>query len=569
MQFQYIPYLWPLAVSSLITLFLAVYAAGRSRAKGAVSFMLSMFLATLWSFANALEMAGVDLPTKLFWANIQYFAYAFLPVAWLALVMEFTGYDHWLRKKIYWFAVVPVLVVILVWTDGRYGLVRYGFSLDYNGPFPVINKKYGPVFFLHCAHGYILNLCSLVLLFKAVFIKHTIYRKQAAVLLFSLGFVMLTNLLYTTGLGPIRRFDLTPAVFGLAGTIVAWGIFRFRLFDLVPAARHYVIENMSTGVMVLDHQNRVVDLNPAFSRITGAVASRALAKTAAEVCAGIPPLVNACRDKGFTGGGEFSIKTVDAEKFYEFFVSPLTDRKGVFAGRVVVVHDITERKHIQQELLKQQCELAAMKERERLARDLHDNLGQVLGFINLQAQGIERELAGAGIETAQRRLERLIDVTQAAHREMREYIRRVRSTTVSAENLVCALKKEVAQFTKETGIKVNLEITPGFSGEEPSAGVRGHLLSIVKEALNNIRKHAGAQNVTILLLTEKDGVKITVEDDGKGFMLSGAGADKEFGLKIMEERAREIGGNLQIASVPGRGTRITVTAPFSKEKGER
>lgn len=143
MQFQYISYIWLLIASAFASLSLGIYALLRRRsAKGAVNFILSMMVITIWSSANALEMSATDFYTKLFWANVQYFAYCYSPVTLLALCMEFTGYDRWIRnRKVLWFAVIPTIIIMLVWTDGLHGLIRYDMHMDYSGSFPVIEKN--------------------------------------------------------------------------------------------------------------------------------------------------------------------------------------------------------------------------------------------------------------------------------------------------------------------------------------------------------------------------------------------------------------------------------------------
>ncbi|MFW6288130.1 MAG: histidine kinase N-terminal 7TM domain-containing protein, partial [bacterium] len=99
MNFQYIPYLWLLAISATITLFLAFFAYRYRKVKGAKAFGLSMLIFTFWTICHGLEMAGTDLSTKLFWANIQYFSYTTINIAWLYMVLQFTGYTHWCRAK--------------------------------------------------------------------------------------------------------------------------------------------------------------------------------------------------------------------------------------------------------------------------------------------------------------------------------------------------------------------------------------------------------------------------------------------------------------------------------------
>ena len=270
MRIQYIPYVWPLVVSAFISLSLGIYVILKRRnSKGALSFILSMFVVTIWSSGNALEMASVDLSTKLFWANVQYIAYCYSPLTLLAMCMEFTGYDRLVRsRKIIWTAVIPTIILILVWTDGLHGLMRYDMHMDYSGSFPVIDKKYGPAFYIHALYSHSMNILAWILLIRAVFFKNTVYRKQAVSLLVGMSLIVIPNILYISGLGPVKRFDITPNFFGPAGIIIALGIFRYKLFDLIPVARAAVIENMDAGVMVLDMQDRVLDINPAFRKIT-------------------------------------------------------------------------------------------------------------------------------------------------------------------------------------------------------------------------------------------------------------------------------------------------------------
>ena len=281
MRFQYISYLWPLLISASVTVSLGVYAVVRQRhSKCAVSFIISMLLVTVWSVGNALEMGGADFSTKLFWANVQYFAYCYSPVALLALCMRFTGYDKWLRnRKFWWLLLLPTIIIILVWTDGLHGLMRYNMRLDTSGTFPVIAKEYGPAFFVHAVYEHAINIIALILLVLAVIHRKTVYRKQAVILLIGACLIVFPNLFYITGLSPFKEFDLTPVFFGPAGALMAWAIFRYKMFDLVPLARATVMEAMDTGVMVLDLQGRILDINPASERILGTTAK--LAKSAA------------------------------------------------------------------------------------------------------------------------------------------------------------------------------------------------------------------------------------------------------------------------------------------------
>jgi PAS domain S-box-containing protein len=565
MQFQYIPYIWTLAASAFITFYLGLYTLIRRRnAKGAISFILSMFVVTIWSSGNALEMSALDFGTKLFWANMQYFAYCYSPVTLLALCMGFTSYDKWINnKRIIWLAVIPTIIIILVWTDGLHSLIRYDMHMDYSGLFPVISKEYGPVFYIHAVYSYLLNFIAWILLIKAVFIKNTVYRKQAFALFLGLSLIILPNILYISGVSPVKRFDITPIFFGPAGLIMSWGILRFKMFDLIPLARATVIETMEAGVMVLDLQDRVLDVNPAFEKILGLAATQVSTKGVGEALDKIPELVKACMDRSITHT-EFSINNAESIGIYEVLLSPLNDRKGILIGRLAVIYDITEKKQAQQEFLKHQWKLAVTEERERMSRDLHDNMGQVLGFINLQAQGIRQELSKSGVEVASAKLDTLINVTQEAHSEIREYIRNARSVVFMEKDFITALEKEILKLEEQTGIRIKLEIPTGFTGEKLEPAARFNMLNIIKEALNNVGKHAEADSARVYFSITQHELTTTIEDNGKGFDSSiyENPKDKRFGLTIMRERAAVIGANIHIQSSPGKGSRIILHLPL-------
>lgn len=567
MQYQYIPYIWPLAASAFVSLSLGIYALLRRRtAKGTTSFILSMFVVTIWSGANALEMSGIRFSTKLFWANMQYFAYCYSPVTLLALCMQFTGYDKLVRsRKILWIGLIPTVIILLVWTDGLHGLIRYDMHMDYSGQFPVIAKKYGPVFFIHAFYSHFLNITAWVLLIKAVFFKITVYRKQAVALLFGLSLIIIPNILYISGLSPVKGLDITPVFFGPAGLIIAWGVFRYKMFDLVPLARATVMETMDAGVMVLDLQDRILDINPAFEKIIGLSASQISARRVDEACSGIPELVKACMDRAVTHT-EFFTKEKELSKIYEVLLSPLTDTKGVLLGRLAVTYEITEKKQAQQAYIKQQWKLAVIEERVRMARDTHDNLGQVLGFINLQAQGIRQELVNQGIDTVSYKLDKLINVAQSAHDEIREYIRDIRNSAYMEKDFMAALKKELSGFEVQTGINVKLHIAGNFTYEELKPDIRINMLNVIKEALNNTRKHAHAKNTEISISVAGNQLCAVIEDDGKGFvpLQEHNNIKTRFGLNIMQERATEMGGRIDIRSAAGEGCRIELTVPLEE-----
>jgi signal transduction histidine kinase len=162
-----------------------------------------------------------------------------------------------------------------------------------------------------------------------------------------------------------------------------------------------------------------------------------------------------------------------------------------------------------------------------------------------------------------------VGVAQSANNEIREYIHNARNEKASEEDFLTALKQCILSFEKNTNVKIKLDVPKQFSWENLNLSIRINILNIVREALNNIRKHAEAENAVISFSFTKEQLYAVVEDDGKGFDPEGhdAGTNKKFGLSIMRERASEIGAKIDIQSTPGKGSRVVLCVPI-KEDGE-
>jgi PAS domain S-box-containing protein len=360
MRFQFTPYLWLLIGSAVISTGLGLYAWRRRAVTGAVSFAVLMLIATGWSLANALEMAGADLATKLFWANVQYLSYGALPLAWLVLVLQYTGRAEWVTpRRIAWLSVEPLITVILAWTNDAHGLIRRNVALDTSGPFPVIAKTYGPWFAINAIYSYLLFLIAFYVLVDALLHLQPLYRRQTYILIGGFLLPMVWNVLYTFGVSPIPRYDIAPAVLGLAGAMAAWGLFRYRLFDVVPVARASVVENLYDGVIVLDAQERVVDINPAALQLVGSPSSSPIGEPVKQVLSAWPDLSERFRDATSTVS-EIAQGEGESQRNLEARISPLTDRRGRLTGRLLILSDVTRRTRAEQALRKRNRELTLL-----------------------------------------------------------------------------------------------------------------------------------------------------------------------------------------------------------------
>jgi len=341
-----------LLVAGLPLAFYLLWYGWRNRARpGALPFVFVMALSTSWTIESALELLSANLSTKLLWADLQYVSICFLPVACLAMALDYTGNSAWLtRRNLCGLGLIPLVSLGLMWTNAHHHLMRASVWLDTSAAHPVIGRTFGPWFWVHCAYSYLLLFAALAFLVHALLSRPPVYRKQPAVLLAGLAVPVLWNLFYLLKPGLLPTFDYTPAVFAIGELIVACGLFRFQVFNLVLVARDTLLENMSDGLLVLDGASRVADLNEAARALIGRPADYILSRPIAESWPAWDQLAEPYR----TGADQalISIGKNGGRRDYEVKISELRGRAN-FLGRLLVMHDVTERAVLEESLRQQ------------------------------------------------------------------------------------------------------------------------------------------------------------------------------------------------------------------------
>ena len=353
MHWQYTPYTTLVFIAALISGGLTLWGWRRHPAPGAGWFTALTFSAFSWALCYGLEMVSTDLPATLLWSKMQYLGAVSLPVAWLALVLTYTGQRRWLSpRNVALLFVVPLITLALVWTNEYHELIWVNPGLETGLPFNTLSFAPGMWYWVNIAYAYALLVLSTILL-VAAFVRSTpLYRRQIAFLLLFSLITWIGNLAYTAGLTP-QGMNLTPVTFSVSGLLIAWGLFRYRILDVVPVARDVIVESMSDGVIVLDPQNRVVDINPAAQVLIGHTLPEMVGQPLAQVLADWPALMELCKKQGSAGGirTEITLNTGEEEqRTFDLRVSPLRDQRGRMTGRLMVWRDVTERKQAEDKL---------------------------------------------------------------------------------------------------------------------------------------------------------------------------------------------------------------------------
>jgi two-component system, NarL family, nitrate/nitrite sensor histidine kinase NarX len=213
-------------------------------------------------------------------------------------------------------------------------------------------------------------------------------------------------------------------------------------------------------------------------------------------------------------------------------------------------------------------EAAALAERERLRAELHDNLAQTLGFLNLETDRVrEAAAAGRGNE-ADREMGRIKAAIHTAYEQVRAALTGLGDPTPAAGDLSQKLSACLDEFRQASGISVELVGTDP-AGLVLSAAVQRQVVYMVREALANVRRHAHAERAWVRVEQDHREASFTVEDDGCGFNPSDVRGEHHLGLTIMRIRAERSGGQVTIDSAPGAGTRVIIRFPLNTTPVER
>jgi signal transduction histidine kinase/PAS domain-containing protein len=344
MNWQPMPYAPPLAIPVVVALIIALLAGRRRSAPGALALGVIMLAVAVLSASYALELASADLRGKLFWVNVEYLAFFSLPTAWLVFALQYTGNGNWLtpRRRLL-LTIEPVLAMLLLLTNNTHHLFYTQAALDTSGPYHLLTLSYGPIFWVQGAYIYLLLLIGTIIVFEHLLPIRRNYWGQAVSVVVAVLLPWVANILHVLRIEPWPGLDLTPYAGALTGVVLVWGLFRFRLLDVMPLARNVLIEGMADGVIVIDANGHIVDINPAGQEIIAIPALHAVRQPADQVLSPWPELVAHTYDANETHS-ELILHKREGPRYYQLRVAPLVGRGGDVRGRLLVLSDITERR---------------------------------------------------------------------------------------------------------------------------------------------------------------------------------------------------------------------------------
>jgi PAS domain S-box-containing protein len=342
MSYHYSPYVVPLLLAAVFSGWVMIYAWGQRKAPNAVALALMAFAITEWLLGYALEIAGADLPTKLFWGKSQYLGITLTPVAWVLFAYYHVNQGKYpTPRKILPLAIIPLVTVLLAFTTESHGLIWKTIAIEQSGTFSALAVSYGTWFWVSSVYSYVLLLTGTVIIVRSLGRLKGLYRGQTAALLVAVITPWVGNILYLSKLSPIPNLDLTPFAFTVTVAGLAWAIFSYQLVKLSPIARDLIVDGMREGLLVLDLRGRIADINSSASRMIGLPVAQAIGKTLEEAFSPWPQLVERFRE-GVETSAELTVGEGPARRRYEIHLAPLLDQQNRVIGRLLNFHDAND-----------------------------------------------------------------------------------------------------------------------------------------------------------------------------------------------------------------------------------
>jgi len=370
----------------------------RRSARGAWYLIFLCLAASVWSMSEGMLYLGLSFKTNILITKFQYFGIAPIPPLFILFSLSLFDFEKWITRLRTLLFVLLGAVIILVWTNPLHRLVFSDYFIIEGGQFPMLGLKHGPVWWsIIIYHHALLIIMTIILLYQTFTATAAFHRFQALIILGSMGFVWIANAVHISGNSPIPNMDISPLAFAIVVGAMALGFFRYSLLDILPIAKSTIFHGLEDPLIVLNENNRIIEINPAAESIFKIKLSKVTGKNVWNVFDSYIP-------SGFKGllheADRFELPLlIDNKKYiYDFSISSIKSIKGNALGQIITLRNITAIKQAEKELLKNEKKLARSKKMESLglmaggiAHDLNNILSGIVSYPDLLLLDLPRD----------------------------------------------------------------------------------------------------------------------------------------------------------------------------------
>ncbi len=591
MNFEFTSLFFVRLLSAFFALGLVIVLRKKRATDGVLFLILFEFSAALWALSEGFEHAATTLQLKLIWAQIGYLGSSTTTVFFLLFTMAYTLFEKYVRKGfISLLMVIPILTILLVFTNPLHHWIWK--AVDF---YPSMNENvynYGTWFWIFAFYEYLVLFSAIIILLTSTFRFYKIYKSQLIYLILGSILPLISSIIYVFKLVPSNT-DFTPIVLVFSGIIIAFGIFFRQMLDVVPVARRQTINNLSDGIIVVDMDDRIVEVNQAFSCIINADRIEIIGNQFKRFH---KLFLNG--DPQSSSEGEFltetTIRTPNGVRYFEVKYSPVMNNNNRLIGRIFLLHDISIRKQaldaafesnelLRNEIVQNEKLIEDLDAYARtVAHDLKNPISGVIGLTDFIKDDIENQNWDQAFE--------LLDMLHEQGHKMLKIV---------DELLLLARIRQ--EDIKPVVIDMKVIVSEAFSrlnrdSEERNAeiivpagwpAVLGHpqwIEEVWVNLISNALKYGGIPP-RIVLGSERFGdgqFRFWIQDNGKG--LSAESVEKLFtdferlgkknveghglGLSITKRIIEKLGGQVLVSSenIPGKGCIFSFTLNAANKK---
>jgi len=340
-----------LVTAGAILIFLGIYSWNFRKVPAAAPFSAFMLACAGWSLTYALDSTQTDLAAKTALFQIEFVFIILIPLLGLITMIAYIGRSDLLTRR--FMAIIlllPLISIFLDLTNSYHHLFTSSFTMLNTGPFPVLLDSPGPYFIIYLIYSYAYLLTAILLILRHTIAAEGIFRKQDLLVLTGLAIPLAGEILYQLGITVAKGVSISPALFAVTGGLMAFAMFRFKLFELVPIAKGALISHSPDLIFVLDDRDQIVELNRVALETFDLQKDRVIGRTAGEVFRDHAQMVKMLQTAAparlqvsFSVGGE--------ERIFDSRSIPMNDPSDNPLGILVIMQDITSRKRVENEVM--------------------------------------------------------------------------------------------------------------------------------------------------------------------------------------------------------------------------
>ncbi len=350
-------FLLPYTLSLIITIGVLIYTWRHRSVRGAGAYVWFVVGQSLWILGYIIELVSQDLNTKVFWDQFQYFAGLIILIAFPIFVIQYTETTlNRPRLLVGLSLIVPILFTGFNLTDGFHHLLYPNPHLDKTYIFSELRYDFTWLVYIYAFYSFTISLFGLIVLIRRFIHPQRLYRSQILTIAIGFAIPLVFTVLTTAGVDFMPFRDISPFSIAAGNIIVSWGLFRYKLFNIVPIARDLVLENVDDLVIVLDIQDRIVDINPMALKSLRLELNQVIGQSAETIFETYPEVLEKF-EQPENIHTQISLFLPTGEFHYDVKSTLLYDKKERYIGRVFVANEVTEYVTLQKKLQRLNAEL--------------------------------------------------------------------------------------------------------------------------------------------------------------------------------------------------------------------